>query len=138
MTILLLVDDDPRHADLQEAFLVRHPGAITIAPVPGDADVATRTCAAINGATPVPPLVIAATGAAALTLPAVARSQAAQHRRTEEYVLLDPDLPAVTDTWPDARVTVVCDADSDASIQARLRGWDLLELEEVHHWQPSG
>ncbi len=72
-----------------------------------------------------------------MCLPAVARSQGAQHRRTEEYVLLDPELPSVSDTWPDARVTVVCDPASDASIQARLRGWDLLEVQDVHQWEPS-
>ena len=138
VTILLLVDDDPRHANLRDAFLSRHPESVVIKPIPGDGDAATRTCAAINLVSPLPPLVIVATGSAALTLPAVARSQSAQHRRTQEYVLLDPDLPAVSDTWPDARVTVVCDADSEASIQARLRGWDLLELEEVHHWESSG
>ena len=137
MTLLILVDDDPRHADLQDAFLSRHTDAVMITPIPGDGDVATRTCAAINELAPRPPLVIAATGRAALCLPAVARSQGAQHRRTQEYVLLDPQLPAVSDTWPDARVTVVCDADSEASLQARLRGWDLLELEDIHHWEPS-
>jgi len=137
VTLLLLVDDDPRHADLQDAFLSRHTDAVVITPIPGDGDVATRTCAAINEVAPRPPLVIAATGRAALCLPAVARSQGAQHRRTEEYLLLDPELPSVSDSWPDARVTVVCDADSEASIQARLRGWDLLELEDIHQWEPS-
>jgi hypothetical protein len=136
VTILLLVDDDPRRAGLQDAFLLCHPAAITIAPIHGDSDVATRTCAAINAVDPPALLVIAATGSAALTLPAVARSQSAQHRRAQEYVLLDPDLPAVTDAWPDARVTVVCDVDSEASIQARLRGWDLLEHKEIHQWAP--
>ena len=137
VTILLLVDDDPRHAGLQDAFLGRHPDALEISPIPGDADLATRTCAAVNAAAPSPPLIMAAVGDAAIALPAVARSQAAQHRRTQEYLLLDPQLPSVTDTWPDARVTVVCDADSEASLQARLRGWDLLDLAEVHRWEPS-
>ena len=44
-----------------------------------------------------------------------------------EYVLIDPGLPTVTDTWPDAPVTVVTDdADGRAARQGSLRGWRLL------------
>jgi hypothetical protein len=84
-------------------------------------------CAAINLLDPQPPLVIVAEGAQALMLPAIALSQRAAHRRVSEYVLIDPDLPPVTDSWPDAPVTVVSsDESSDASIQGRLRGWTVL------------
>lgn len=98
-------------------------------------DGASRTCAAINEAAPASPVVIVAVGRAALTLPAVARSQRAMHRLVLEYVLLDPHLPAVSDAWPDARVTVACDVDSEASLQARLRGWDVLRIEDLGHAQ---
>jgi hypothetical protein len=44
-----------------------------------------------------------------------------------EYVLIDPVLPTVSDSWPDAPVTVVTDdTDGQASLQGRLRGWQLL------------
>lgn len=137
VTILLLVDHDPRFTSVQDAFVARHPSTITITPEPGDGAIATRTCAAITNANPMPPLVIAATGRAALTLPTVARSQAALHRRVTEYVLLEPELPTVSDVWPDARVTVVCGVDSEASLQARLRGWDVLDIADVAAWSPA-
>jgi hypothetical protein len=96
-----------------------------ITPVSGpDAALSARICAAINLLEPEPPLVIVAEGALALLLPAVALSQRSSRRRVAEYVLLDPELPPVTDGWPDAPVTVLSsDNSSDASIQGRLRGW---------------
>lgn len=121
---------------LSGAFLAQHPGTSIVRPEPGSTDIAVRTCAAITALAPTPPLVVAAEGTMARTLPAVARSQAAHHRRVIEYVLLDPELPPVSDTWPDARVTVVCDVDSEASLQARLRGWDVLRPEDLASWSP--
>ena len=99
-----------------------------ITPVPGpETALSARMCAAINLLDPRPPLVIVAEGALALLLPAVALSQRAAHRRVGEYVLIDPELPPVTDSWPDAPVTVVSsDEASDASLQGRLRGWTVV------------
>ena len=96
-----------------------------ITPVPGpEAALSARICAAINLLDPAPPLVIVAEGSLALMLPAVALSQRSARRRVAEYVLVDPELPPVTDGWPDAPVTVISSGDSsDASIQGRLRGW---------------
>jgi hypothetical protein len=99
-------------------------------------EAATRACADINALAPDESLVVAALGSASLVLPAVSRSQRAQHRRIIEYLLLDPELPPVTDAWPDARVSVICDVGAEASLQARLRGWDLLRPEEIADWQP--
>lgn len=97
-----------------------------IAPVPGpESTMSARLCAAINAMNPEPPLVIVAEGALARLLPAIALSQRSSHRRVTEYVLIEPELPAVTDTWPDATVTLVSDDDSLA-MQGRLRGWDVL------------
>lgn len=79
---------------------------------------------------PRPPLRIVAHGDLALLLPAVALSQRSMHRAVEGYVLIDPVLPAVTDSWPDARVTVVTD-DEWILTQARLRGWELAEPADV-------
>lgn len=99
-----------------------------ITPVPGpQAALSARMCAAINLLDPLPPLVIVAEGALALMLPAIALSQRSARRRVSEYVLIDPELPPVTDGWPDAPVTVVSSDDaSDASIQGRLRGWTVV------------
>lgn len=96
-----------------------------IEPVPGpEGSLAARICAAITGADPEPPLTIVAAGVGAVNLPAVARAQHSAHRRVVGYLLVDPVLPAVTDTWPDAHVTVVSD-DEWTATQTRLRGWDL-------------
>jgi hypothetical protein len=99
-----------------------------ITPVPGpESALSARMCAAINLLDPHPPLVIVAEGGLALLLPAIALSQRSARRRVSEYVLIDPVLPTVTDSWPDAPVTVVSsDESSDASIQGRLRGWTVV------------
>jgi hypothetical protein len=98
-----------------------------IVPSPGpEAALAARMCAAITTLAPAPPLVIVAHGPLALLLPAVALSQRACHRSVARYLLIDPELPTVTDSWPDAPVTIVTDNEWVAT-QARLRGWDLAE-----------
>lgn len=136
MIILLLPDEERRSGGLADAFVADHPETLVVQPDAGVTDLAVRTCAAITALEPSPPLVVVAEGSMARTLPAVARSQAAHHRRVIEYVLLDPELPPVSDTWPDARVTVVCGVDSEASLQARLRGWDVLRPEDLPSWSP--
>lgn len=133
-TILVLPASEGVTASLR-GFLDGHPSALVVEPVPGSSDIGVRTCAAINDLRPASPVVLVAAGDAALLLPAVARSQHASHRRVSEYVLLDPELPVVTDAWPDARVTVVCEPTTEASLQARLRGWDVLSPDEVAQWQ---
>jgi hypothetical protein len=134
--MLLLDDADPRRDHLREAFLALHSATITVPVATGGVEAATRACADINALAPDESLVVAALGSASLVLPAVSRSQRAQHRRIIEYLLLDPELPPVTDAWPDARVSVICDVGAEASLQARLRGWDLLRPEEIADWQP--
>lgn len=136
MIILLLPDEESQRGALTGAFVAQHPDTALVRPEPGSTDLAVRTCAAITALEPSPPLVVVAEGAMARTLPSVARSQAAHHRRVIEYVLLDPELPPVSDAWPDARVTVVCGVDAEASLQARLRGWDVLRPEELPSWSP--
>lgn len=103
-----------------------------IDPVPGpDAALAARLCAAINALQPPAPLVIVAEGEQALLLPAIALSQRSNRRSVIGYVLVDPRLPVVTDSWPDAPVTVVTDdPGSDASVQGRLRGWRVVTREQ--------
>jgi hypothetical protein len=109
-----------------------------ITPVDGpESALSARMCAAINLLDPSPPLVIVAQGDHALLLPAIALSQRTAHRRVSGYVLIDPDLPPVGDTWPDAPVTVVTDdTDSQASLQGRLRGWQ-VQTHATHRAQQS-
>lgn len=96
-----------------------------VEPVPGpDSALAARLCAAITRLDPPPPLRIVAHGDLARLLPAIALSQRSTHRAVEHYLLVDPALPPVTDSWPDAPVTVVSD-DEWVLMQARLRGWDV-------------
>ena len=98
-----------------------------IDPVAGPADaLAARLCAAINALHPQAPLTIVAHDGLAALLPAIALSQRSSHRTVEAYVLVDPDLPPVTDSWPDAPVILVSD-DEWLVTQARLRGWDLVD-----------
>lgn len=91
------------------------------------ASLGARLCAAISRLDPPPPLVVVAHGSLAALLPSVALAQRSAHRRVAGYVLVDPVLPVVSDGWPDAPVTVVTDDDtSPASMQGRLRGWEVL------------
>ena len=95
-----------------------------------------RVCAEITRLDPPAPLSIVAFGSAALHLPHVARSQRASHRRISEYVLVRPTLPPVSDSWPDAPVTVYCEPTDEASITSRLRGWTVLPTASLTEWQP--
>jgi hypothetical protein len=98
-----------------------------------------RMCAAISNRQPEPPLAIVAHGELALLLPAVALAQRSAHRRTIAYLLINPELPPVSDTWPDAPVTVASnDAASPAAVQGRLRGWTVITMEEIGDWTPTG
>jgi hypothetical protein len=130
-------DDLHRHlAGVTEAVHV-------IDPAPGpDHALAARVCAGISRSEPSSPLVILAAGRGALLLPAVARAQHSAHRRVVAYLLLEPELPPVSDTWPDAPVAVVSD-DEWVTTQVRLRGWDLCGPDRVQDWlrdvsTPSG
>ena len=107
-----------------------------VVPVDGPPEaLATRMCAAIAALAPAPPLLIVADGARALLLPAVALAQRSAHRRVSGYLLIDPELPAVTDGWPDAPVTIAAsDPEGWLGVQARLRGWDLISPVDVDGW----
>jgi hypothetical protein len=109
-----------------------------VRPVDGpESALAARVCAAINLLDPEPPLAIVAEGEEALLLPAIALSQRSAHRRVSGYLLIEPVLPTVTDTWPDAPVTVASDDPScDASMQGRLRGWTVVMRGAVVDWPP--
>jgi len=111
---------------------------LPVHPAPGpDSSLAARVCAAINQMDPAPPLVIVAGGGGAQLVPAVARAQRSTHRLVLDYLLIGPELPTVTESWPDAPVTVVS-TDEWVCTQAQLRGWDLLEPDHLREWRPRG
>ena len=136
--MLVLPSEDPSLnaglGSLLDAWAPVH----VVDPHGGSGNAAARTCLAINNLAPEAPLSIVTFGESALLLPAIALSQRTAHRRVAEYLLIDPALPPVTESWPDARVTVVTDdADSPASLQGRLRGWVVLDHASLGQWQPD-
>ena len=72
------------------------------------------------------PVTFVAHGPTCLALPAVALSMRSQHRRVRSYVLVDPHLPASSDTWPDCPVSVVYANSEDVSSVVRLSGWECV------------
>ncbi len=134
-TVLLLpgTGHDP---ELASSLGAEDTTVVRIQPVEGpEASLAARVCAAIAVVAPEPPLVIVASGADALLLPAVALAQRSAHRRVTHYVLVEPELPVVNDSWPDAPVTVVSDEDGWVGAQARLRGWRLIGSSQLATWR---
>ena len=74
---------------------------------------AQRLCAALMSVHCPEPVTFVAYGPTCLALPAVALSMRSQHRRVRSYVLIDPHLPASSDTWPDCPVSVVYASSTD-------------------------
>ena len=85
---------------------------------------AQRLCAALMSVHCPEPVTFVAYGPTCLALPAVALSMRSQHRRVRSYVLIDPHLPASSDTWPDCPVSVVYANSTDVSSVVRLSGWE--------------
>lgn len=94
-----------------------------------DVDTAMESkaiCAALISAQLAPPVVVVARGNACLMLPAVALSLRTQHKDTSGYVLVDPDAPPATDTWPESPVLVVSSTEATGT---SLRGWTIVRSE---------
>ena len=85
---------------------------------------AQRLCAALMNVHCPEPVTFVAYGPTCLALPAIALSMRSQHRRVRSYVLIDPHLPASSDTWPDCPVSVVYADSEDVSSVVRLSGWE--------------
>jgi len=83
-------------------------------------------CAGLMGAQLAPPVVVVARGDACLMLPAVALSLRTQHKDTSGYVLIDPDAPPASDTWPESPVLVLSSTEATGT---SLRGWPVLRSE---------
>ena len=85
---------------------------------------AQRLCAALMNVHCPEPVTFVAYGPTCLALPAIALSMRSQHRRVRSYVLIDPHLPASSDTWPDCPVSVVYADSEEVSSVVRLSGWE--------------
>lgn len=85
---------------------------------------AQRLCAALMSVHCPEPVTFVAYGPTCLALPAIALSMRSQHRRVRSYVLIDPHLPASSDTWPDCPVSVVYEDSEEVSSVVRLSGWE--------------
>ena len=85
---------------------------------------AQRLCATLMSVHCPEPVTFVAYGPTCLALPAIALSMRSQHRRVRSYVLIDPHLPASSDTWPDCPVSVVYANSTDVSSVVRLSGWE--------------
>lgn len=120
--VRVLVLPDPSWSDrdfvLETLERSRHPAVDVTSPLESKA-----VCAAIMRADVEPPLVIVAHGDACRLLPAVALSLRTQHRPTAGYVVVDPDAPPSTDTWPEAPVMVVSTTEHSGT---SLRGWPIV------------
>ncbi len=139
-TVLVLPTSGSDAAVLRAEFLGRSLGSLAIEPLPGPSGALTaRICGAISAAAPAGPLHVVAFGSSALLLPAVALAQRAGRRLVAEYVLVDPEIPQVTDAWPDAPVTVyTTQGAAPAAAHARLRGWSVHPMSALPEWVPVG
>lgn len=134
----VLVLGDVEHASAVGAFVNGELTTVLVGASPSGVGAPwARLCGEIAQLDPPGPLFIVAFGAAAAYLPHVALAQRAARRRIGEYVLVHPTLPAVTESWPDAPVTVYCDLDDDGALQGRLRGWSVKPVEQLPMWRPA-
>lgn len=117
-----IVLPDPSWADRNEVVVAIECSGLAVLDIPTPLE-SKAVCAAIISAHVDPPLVVVAHGDACHVLPAVALSLRTQHRDTAAYVLVDPDAPQSTDTWPEAPVTVVSTTEQDGM---SLRGWPIV------------
>ena len=137
-TVLVLPSDEPRHASLLGLLLNGDYVARIVQPISGSAALSSRLCAAINLAPPEPPLTLVAFGAACRALPTVAFAQRSSHRRIAGYLLVDPVMPEVTESWPDAPVLVLVeDEGGDTASLSRLRGWTVAASITLADWAPE-
>lgn len=82
------------------------------------------------------PVMLVLAGSAGSLAAAIGFSQRASRRSVSRYVLVDAAVPAADDRsgdWPDAPVHYVASpaAEPLEVNQARLRGWDVVELDDL-------
>lgn len=120
--VRVLVLPDPSWDEREDVLVAIEQGGHRVLDISTPMD-SKFVCAAIINASLTPPLVVIAHGDACRLLPSVALSLRTQHRATSAYVLVDPDAPPSTDTWPEAPVFVVSRSEPNGR---SLRGWDVV------------
>lgn len=139
-TVVVLPADEPEHVSVRGRLLNGGFAAVAASAVDGPLETMdARICLDVNLLSPTPPLTFVAFGRSALSLPALALSQRAFHRRVASYLLVDPAIPAVTDVWPDAPVSVYLTdgrAAEHTRREAELRAWRVRPLSALEGWQP--
>ncbi len=137
-TVLVLPADDAWDREVGNLLARTDLVAVEVHPVAGpEAALSARICAAISQLAVAPPLHVVAFGPAALFLPSVGLAQRTARRRIVEYVLVDPQVPPVSDSWPDAPVTAfVTDLAARSTAQVRLRGWQVEPAATLPAWRP--
>jgi hypothetical protein len=122
----VVVLPDPSWVDRSAAIQALANDGLSVLDVDTPVD-SKSICATLIGADLNPPIVVLAHADSCLMLPAVALSLRTQHRDTSGYVLIDPDAPPATDTWPESPVLVLSSTDATGT---SLRGWPVLRSQE--------
>ena len=122
---LAIAEDGVADQNLEGQDVVHQNAAGLPAPI-----YSQRLCAALMSVHCPEPVTFVAYGPTCLALPAVALSMRSQHRRVRSYVLIDPHLPASSDTWPDCPVSVVYANSEDVSSAVRLSGWEWVASQQ--------
>lgn len=143
-TVVILPADEPDHVSIRGRMLNGGYPALAVSPADGTPQTLdARMCLAVTELQPAAPLVFVAFGRSAMSLPALALSQRAFHRRVVHYLLVDPVVPPVTDVWPDAPVTVyIGDGVDEAPVDqtrmlAELRAWTIHPISDLEAWSPN-
>lgn len=118
VTLVHLVSEETP-PDLAEALALV--GITEVVQIHMDTDPA-RTCQRISQSTSAKNLVIIATGNGCNQLPAIALAQRSSGKNILSYQLLQPVLPAFTDSWPQAPVTAYFPVGSTIPKEITLRG----------------
>jgi len=90
-----------------------------------------RTCQRIAKSTSAKNLIIIGTGDACSQLPAIALAQRASGKQILSYQLIQPMLPAFTDSWPQAPISAYFPAGSAIPKELTLRGIQIEEFADL-------
>ena len=110
--------------------LLAHTRGIECIDVQVDPDP-SRTCQRIAKSTSHKNLIIIATGTDCNQLPAIALAQRATGKQIVGYQLLQPTLPAFTDSWPQAPITAYFPAGLTVPKELTLRGITIEEFSNL-------
>ena len=121
----IVVLPDPTWADRSAAIQELANNGLCVLDVDTPLD-SKSICATLLSADLNPPIIVIAHGDSCLVLPAIALSLRTQHRHTSGYILINPDAPPASDTWPESPVLVLSSTEATGT---SLRGWPVLRSE---------